>query len=600
MAITNIAIACQGGGSHAAYSAGVLPVLLPDFANAALAAEPGARQAAGDGDVLKLVGISGTSGGAITALLAWYGFITGGPQAAQHKLEAFWDANSTQWIGEEIWNACAQQWANSLSYDLKFSPYLPPLREAEVLATKVWPSLAGALGGFNRWIRGEFFQLAELIRPHVDFHLIAALGAFCSIAHDVERWRALDLETRMVAAGSARRHELDLARQLIEQGIVRKLAGERRLQQAMDASGVAPDALLRQAFGRWRQPDYAFEAAPLAGLAGAVLEVTSVLPQLLVGAVQIDNGQFTAFSSERPPDDGGISLDAVLASAALPWLFEAQRLCQRDPERNVEEVHAYWDGLFSQNPPIKNFMSGVIDQAKKPDGIWIVQINPNDFHIEAVRRRASADALSGNEIWHTRDALAGNLSLNQEVAFVEAINRRIDDGGAGAPLDKHIKVDRIVMDAGAVESVLPHKLGVASKFDRSARLKDALVVHGRMQAERFLDLRKHVEQVSGNLGALLQQLSAPGTPDLLAGAAPEIAAEQGVREAQLVVDGLTVHHAPAGNGAAQALASVHWHTRGARLDGSQVRIEGDSGLFSEGGAENWRLCEVCVAGIAPG
>lgn len=37
MAITDIALACQGGGSHAAFTAGVLPTLLPGFENADIA-----------------------------------------------------------------------------------------------------------------------------------------------------------------------------------------------------------------------------------------------------------------------------------------------------------------------------------------------------------------------------------------------------------------------------------------------------------------------------------------------------------------------------------------------------------------------------------
>ena len=59
MAVTapkRIAIACQGGGSHTAFTAGVLKRLF-------------------QGDALArydVVGLSGTSGGAVCALLAWY------------------------------------------------------------------------------------------------------------------------------------------------------------------------------------------------------------------------------------------------------------------------------------------------------------------------------------------------------------------------------------------------------------------------------------------------------------------------------------------------------------------------------------------------
>lgn len=593
MATMNIAIACQGGGSHAAYTAGVLSTLLQKFT---ASEDPGKE----DATRLKLVGISGTSGGAISALLAWYGFLTGDPDAAERNLKAFWDANSTQWIGEEIWNEAVVRWANSLPYDLKFSPYLQPLHEVEALTTKIWPSFAGWMGGLNRWIREDYFQLAQLIRPHVDFHIVGALGDFCSIPLEIKRWCAADLEAKMYAAGSPRQQQLGEMQRRIEQRIEQKLAMGGMLQQAMTADDVPTNAVLRKAFASWKAPACAFDAGSRETLSAKVLEVSGKLPQLLIGAVEINNGEFTAFSSERSPEDGGISLDAVLASAALPWLFEAQKVSQFDPERNAKKDLVYWDGLFSQNPPIKNFMSGMVDKDKKPNGLWVVQINPNDFHIARARHGARTDALGGNEIWHTRDALSGNLSLNQEIAFVEAINRRLDDPGDGkADTDKQINVDRIVMDASAVEAALGpgYKFGVASKYDRSARLKDALVMHGKAQAERFLELREHVEHVSGNFGAMLQQLSAPaaGTPDLLAGAAPAISADQGMRDAQLVVDGITVHREPRADGAGEPLASVHWHTHGARLDGSQVRIEGDTGLYADGSA-SWRLREVSVTG----
>ena len=54
-----VAIACQGGGSHTAFTAGVLQRLL------------GAEETR-DFDI---VGISGTSGGAACAFLAWYAMV---------------------------------------------------------------------------------------------------------------------------------------------------------------------------------------------------------------------------------------------------------------------------------------------------------------------------------------------------------------------------------------------------------------------------------------------------------------------------------------------------------------------------------------------
>ena len=59
-----IAIACQGGGSHTAFTAGVLERLL------------GAEELAG----YEVVGLSGTSGGAVCALLAWSALLDGDPR----------------------------------------------------------------------------------------------------------------------------------------------------------------------------------------------------------------------------------------------------------------------------------------------------------------------------------------------------------------------------------------------------------------------------------------------------------------------------------------------------------------------------------------
>ena len=73
-----VAIACQGGGSHTAFTAGVLKRLL------------GAEELAG----VEIVGLSGTSGGAVCALLAWSALLDGDPAAAGGRLEAFWVDNS--------------------------------------------------------------------------------------------------------------------------------------------------------------------------------------------------------------------------------------------------------------------------------------------------------------------------------------------------------------------------------------------------------------------------------------------------------------------------------------------------------------------------
>jgi NTE family protein len=82
---TKVAIACQGGGSQTAFTAGALRRILND---------PGLD------DDYELVALSGTSGGALCCLLAWYGLIlhadehdVRGARAAE-LVTSFWNENA--------------------------------------------------------------------------------------------------------------------------------------------------------------------------------------------------------------------------------------------------------------------------------------------------------------------------------------------------------------------------------------------------------------------------------------------------------------------------------------------------------------------------
>ena len=73
-----IALALQGGGSHGAFTWGVLDRLLQDVAVGRL----------------RLAAISGTSAGALNATLTVSGLVQGAPDLARRKLEDFWRALS--------------------------------------------------------------------------------------------------------------------------------------------------------------------------------------------------------------------------------------------------------------------------------------------------------------------------------------------------------------------------------------------------------------------------------------------------------------------------------------------------------------------------
>ncbi|HEU4581157.1 MAG TPA: patatin-like phospholipase family protein, partial [Polyangiaceae bacterium] len=75
MSIPKVAIACQGGGSHAAFAAGVLTGLL---------------RSEQQQQRFELVALSGSSGGAMCASLLWRGLVSSGPREAVERLLAFW------------------------------------------------------------------------------------------------------------------------------------------------------------------------------------------------------------------------------------------------------------------------------------------------------------------------------------------------------------------------------------------------------------------------------------------------------------------------------------------------------------------------------
>ena len=580
MPIKNIAIACQGGGSHAAYAAGALPVLLPQFRNAELATSQGRAKLAGEAqDVLRLTGISGTSGGAISALLAWYGYLVGGPEAAKAGLERFWDANCANAPGERLLNDIGQ-WAGSLAQvDLKLSPYLSPLREIETFATATWPMLTAMWPPLGGWIRGPYFQLRESIAPHVDFDLVGAIGDFCSIPQEIKRWQAIALEARM--ADTPPERERLLARQAaIEHDLRARLASGGWIAAWSKAHELAPNSLLRTTFDALQLPELRFEPDALGSLSHAVRDAARALPQLLIGAVDIDSGAFVAFSSERSPIDAGITLDAVVASASLPWVFMAQSIQALDPETHEPRRMACWDGLFSQNPPIKNFVSSGVDPAKKPDGLWILQINQDRYDFSG-KVAGPGNTQSGDELWHRRDTLSGNLSLNQEVAFIEAVNARLDDPGQRfRPNDKPIEVVRIVLDGEAVGGAVRRELGLFSKFDRDPQLAQALLAHGREQAGRYLALRAQSSALWETLAGQVGMMGARPS-DRLAQAMPYLPGHARMAGGLVAPDVITIE------GAGQA--SLRWHVSEAEVEGHLVRMKGSTLLRM--GEEGWRLAE---------
>jgi len=146
---TKVAIACQGGGSQTAFTAGVLKAL----SEAHLQSE------------FEFVSISGTSGGALCATLVWYALCKG-ETPIWRRLMAFWRDNTAQSQTELMINDMAIEWMRMVNRGM-----LP------MFQTSPSSPLMQAMSQFlSAGQRREFSDFQALLRRHIDFDELAAWG----------------------------------------------------------------------------------------------------------------------------------------------------------------------------------------------------------------------------------------------------------------------------------------------------------------------------------------------------------------------------------------------------------------------------------------
>jgi NTE family protein len=179
-------------------------------------------------------------------------------------------------------------------------------------------------------------------------------------------------------------------------------------------------------------------------------------PKLIVGATDVLNGERVIFHGES------LTYDDLVASAALPPLFRA--VCA--------DHRLYWDGLFATNPPIREFT----DLEERPDEIWVVQINP---------QRRDAEPRGMQEIKDRINELAGNLSLGQELYFIDRINRLLQSYPSLSDKYKPIKIRIVELE---LES---ERLNYSSKLDRGISHIERLLDAGQKRAPSFFDERSN-------------------------------------------------------------------------------------------------------------
>src|SRR5215216_6183731 len=178
-------------------------------------------------------------------------------------------------------------------------------------------------------------------------------------------------------------------------------------------------------------------------------------PVLFVGAVDVLSGEFRTFNSRRER----ITSETILASAAIPTLFRSVR---------PGDGGTYWDGLFSQNPPVRELTD------EGPDEIWVVQINPKELQTEP---------RTVLEIVDRRNELSGNLSLYQELRSIEKIDQLLEEG----LLSSGGKYKQIVVRVIELSrSRFSRSLAPLSKLIGNPGFIEDLRSHGEARADEFL------------------------------------------------------------------------------------------------------------------
>lgn len=205
-------------------------------------------------------------------------------------------------------------------------------------------------------------------------------------------------------------------------------------------------------------------------------------PILVIGACNVLTGRLHKFSSFLEP----IKIDHLLASACVPSIF---------PAVSIGDM-AYWDGLFSDNPPISSLIDPRFVGPKNiPNEIWVIKINPT-----------TADEIPAtpDDILDRHNELTGNISLFHSLRQIERINDFIVKGAfkeeflAEFDIKEPIRIPRSFPDDEDAPYHIPRiemsvelakSLNYESKLDRSPEHIGRLIRDGEGQGKRFLETR---------------------------------------------------------------------------------------------------------------
>lgn len=176
--------------------------------------------------------------------------------------------------------------------------------------------------------------------------------------------------------------------------------------------------------------------------------------KLFISATDVNTGRIRVFSGEE------LSLDALLASACLPMLFQAVE---------INSV-PYWDGGYMGNPAIFPLIYG----CQSPD-VAVVQINPLTRAGTPKTMAAILDRL--NEITF-------NSSLIQEMRAIAFVQKLIESESLVGPEPQRLKRMHIHMISAEADLAA---LGVSTKMNVERAFLIYLRDIGRAAADLWLE-----------------------------------------------------------------------------------------------------------------
>ena len=172
--------------------------------------------------------------------------------------------------------------------------------------------------------------------------------------------------------------------------------------------------------------------------------------KLFISATNVRDGKIRVFSGDE------ITADAILASACLPYLFQAVEI----------DGEAYWDGGYTGNPALFPFFTET-DCAD----ILLVQVNP-------VRRETVPT--TSHAIMERVAEITFNASLLREFRAIDFVNRLLEENRLDPKRYKRNRLHRI----DATEALA--KYTASSKLDTSWRFFEDLHEAGIAAAREWL------------------------------------------------------------------------------------------------------------------